>query len=298
MPGKVKLRSPINWFGGKGNMVEKLLKLIPKHHIYVEVFGGGAQLLFAKLPSPVEVYNDIDSSLVNFFRVLRDPEKFQRFHQLVSLTPYSREEYYFCRATWQQCEDDVERAYRWFVVARMSFGGDFGAGWGFSLNTSSRGMNKLCSDWLSTIELLPQIHTRIMRVQIEHKDFRELIPLYDTPKTLFYMDPPYIPETRRSGGYRYEMTIDDHKELVDIILKLKGMVMLSGYRHPIYEPLEQSGWVRYDYETACHAAGKTRGTGILGDGAAKRMQPRVESAWLSPNCQKQPLLVHMVNPPP
>lgn len=73
------LRSPICWFGGKGLMVSKLLPLIPPHHIYVEVFGGGASLLFAKEPSPVEVYNDIDSGLVNFFRVLRDPEKFARF---------------------------------------------------------------------------------------------------------------------------------------------------------------------------------------------------------------------------
>jgi DNA adenine methylase len=294
MPKRAKLRSPIHWFGGKGNMVGKLLKLVPKHHTYVEVFGGGAQLLFAKSPSPVEVYNDVASDLVNFFRVLRDPEKFQRFHRLVSLTPYSREEYYFCRDTWEQCEDDVERAYRWFVVARMSFSGTFGASWSFSLNTSSRGMSESCSAWLSAIEILPQIHARIMRVQIEHKDFRELIPLYDTPKTLFYMDPPYIPETRRSGGYRYEMSIDDHKELVDIILKLKGMVMLSGYRHLIYEPLERSGWARYDYETVCHATAKTRATGILGEGSAKRMQRRVESVWLSPNCQKQPSLVDIL----
>jgi len=288
------LRSPIWWFGGKGRMIGKLLKLIPKHHIFVEVFGGGAQLLFAKPPSPVEVYNDIDSALTNFFRVLRDPEKFQRFHRLVSLTPYSREEYYFCRDTWEQCEDDVERAYRWFVVAKMSFSGRFGAGWCFNLNASSRGMSKFCSGWLSTIEMLPQIHARIMRVQIERKDFRELIPLYDTPETLFYIDPPYISETRKAGGYKHEMSMDDHKELVDILLKVKGMVMLSGYRHPVYEPLEQSGWIRHDYETVCHAAGRTRGTGILGEGSAKKMQPRVESVWLSPNCQKQPSLINIL----
>lgn len=112
-----RLRSPIVWFGGKGNMVAKLLPLIPPHRIYVEPFGGGASLLFAKKPSPVEVYNDLDSGLVNFFRVLRDPKKFERLHKLVSLTPYSREEYDFCRATWETCDDDVERAYRWYVVA-------------------------------------------------------------------------------------------------------------------------------------------------------------------------------------
>lgn len=107
-------------------MVAKLLPLIPPHKIYVEVFGGGASLLFAKEPSPVEVYNDLDSGLVNFFRVLRDPGKFEKFYRKVCFTPYSREEYCFCRDTWGECKDDVERAYRWFVVARMSFSGKFG----------------------------------------------------------------------------------------------------------------------------------------------------------------------------
>ncbi|MGQ9697165.1 MAG: DNA adenine methylase [Armatimonadota bacterium] len=281
------MRSPIRWFGGKGSMTAKLLKLVPPHRVYVEPFGGGGSLLFAKKPAPVEVYNDIDSSLVNFFRVLRDPEKFERFHRLVSLTPYSREEYYFCRETWENCEDDVERAYRWFVVARMSFSGCFGRSWSFSLTQSSRGMARACSSWLSTIDLLPQIHARLMQVQIEHRDFREIFAIYDTTETLFYVDPPYVPDTRRSGKYKHELTLDDHKELVEILLNLKGMAILSGYRHPVYEPLEQAGWQRHDFETACYAAARTRGTRILGEGAAKRMQPRVESVWVSPNCEEK-----------
>jgi len=277
------MRSPITWFGGKGNMTAKLLKLIPPHHTYVEPFGGGGSLLFAKKPSPVEVYNDLDSGLVNFFRVLRDPEKFERFHRLVSFTPYSREEYNFCRETWEKCEDDVERAYRWFVVARMSFGGFFGHSWGFAVTRSLRGMADPCSRWLSTIEGLPEIHARLMRVQIEHKDFREIFTIYDTPNTLFYCDPPYVPDTRRAGTYKHEMSLQDHSKLVEILLKLKGKVLLSGYCHPVYEPLEQAGWRRYDYETACYAVGKTRKTGILGEGVAKEKQPRVESVWVLPN---------------
>lgn len=69
-------------------MVANLLKLMPlKHQEYVEVFGGGASLLFAKTPSPLEVYNDLDQGLVNFFRVLRDPETFERFRHAVEATP-------------------------------------------------------------------------------------------------------------------------------------------------------------------------------------------------------------------
>jgi len=279
-----RLRSPITWFGGKGMMVNKLLKLIPDHKVYVEAFGGGASLLLAKAPSPVEVYNDIDSGLVSFFRVLRDKDKFQEFYEKVCLTPYSREEFYYCRGTWEQCEDDVERAYRWFVVARMSFSGDFGHGWSFKVTHSCRGMASSCSAWLSMIDKLPDIHERIMRVQIEHKDFRDLIQIYDTEETFFYLDPPYVPETRRGGKYRHEMTSNDHEDLVEILLNIKGKAMLSGYINNIYNRLEDAGWTRYDFETTCSATGRTRYTKILGDGSALEKCRRVESVWLSPNC--------------
>lgn len=261
-------------------MVTKLLPLIPSHRIYVEPFGGGASLLFAKEPSLVEVYNDIDSGLVNFFRVLRDPIKFDRLLKLASLTPYSREEYEYCRDTWNACEDDVERAYRWYVVVRMSFNGNHS--WSYNVTASSRGMAEATSRWLSAIDRLPAVHERIMRVQIEHDDFRRILERYDTPETFFYLDPPYIPETRRGGKYKHELTEDDHRDLVSLLLNLQGMAMLSGYAHEIYTPLEEAGWKRIDFETTCHAAGRTRQTGILGKGAAMRKQKRVESVWLCP----------------
>ncbi|MGB9887903.1 MAG: DNA adenine methylase [Moorellales bacterium] len=280
-----KLRSPIMWYGGKGMMVKKLLPLIPPHKIYVEVFGGGASLLFAKEPSEVEVYNDVDGGLVNFFRVLRDPEKFARFYHLVAFTPYSREEFNFCRKTWRDCEDEVERAYRWFVVARMSFSGAFARSWAFGVTCSHRGMSGAVSRWLSTLEMLPAIHERLMRVQIENQDFRELMPTYDTDDTFFYLDPPYVPDTRQEMGvYPCEMGLDDHREMVDLILGLKGAVMLSGYRHEVYLPLEEAGWERLDFETSCHAVGRTRITGIKGEGSATEAAPRVESVWLNPRC--------------
>ena len=279
-----RLRSPIWWFGGKGMMVGKLLKLLPPHDsykIYVEPFGGGASLLFAKKPSPIEVYNDLDEGLVNFFRVLRDEEKFKKFYHKVVLTPYSRKEFYHCRETWHQCDDEIERAYRWYVVARMSFSGVFGGSWSFAVTSSRHGMAAAVSKWLSSIEMLPEIHQRIMRVQIECNDFRKVIKTYDSEDTAWYIDPPYIPETRRDGKYKHELTLEDHKDLVELLLNVKGKVLLSGYAHPIYELLEKSGWNRIDFKTACHATGKTRLTGILGEGSAKKKQPRIESVWLN-----------------
>ena len=268
-------------------MVAKLLPLFPQHHTYVEPFGGGASLLFAKLPAPVEVYNDLDSGLIEFFRVLRDPAQFARLHRMVEATPVSREEYDRCRDTWQDCDDPVERAYRWYVVARMSFGGRFGAGWGSNVTASRCGMAATCSKWLSIIELLPQIHARLMRVQIEHADWRVILDRYDTPRTLFYLDPPYVHGTRTDTRYACEMTDADHADLVDVLLGIRGKAILSGYDHEIYAPLEAAGWVCHDWETACSAAGRTRASGIQGEGSALAMQARTESAWISPRAQRQ-----------
>jgi len=283
-----KLRSPIVWFGGKGHMVNKLLPLIPKHKIYVEPFGGGANLLIAKEPSPVEVYNDLDSGLVNFFRVLRDKEKFRQFYEQVCLIPHSREEFYYCRDTWEKEEDDVMRAVKWFVTARQSFGGIFGQSWGFSVTETVRGMPSTTSKWISAIELLPQVCDRLFRVQIEHKDFREIITAYDTEETFFYLDPPYVPYTRSSGKYNHEMSIKDHEELVEMLLKIKGKAMLSGYDNEIYNKLERNGWYKLCFDVVCSAAGRTRYTNLKGKNSGIENQRRTECVWLSPNCETIP----------
>jgi len=280
-----RLRSPIWWFGGKGNMVGKILPVLTKypHKRYVEPFGGGASILIAKPPVEVEIYNDLDSGLVNFFKVLADEKQFQRFYRRVALLPYSRELHKECLNTWQDTDDPVEKAARWFIIARQSFGGQWGGGWGSVVTSSrSRGMIDTCAAWLSAIEHLPQVHARLQRVQIEHADFRDILRRYDTPETLFYCDPPYVEGTRKAGKYSIEMTNDDHRDFVQLLLNLQGHAVVSGYAHEIYQPLEDAGWERIDFETACHAVGRTRATGILGKGVAKRMQPRVETLWCSP----------------
>jgi len=264
-------------------MVAKLLPLIPKHKQYIEPFFGGGSVLFAKEPAEVETINDIDGGVVNFFRVLRAPEKAKVLIEKARLTPYSREEFYHFRDTWQDCEDPIEKAYRWFVVARWSFSGDFGNSFGTVVATARRGRAQTVSHWLSAVEMLPEVVERLQRVQIENQDFRVLMKRYCTEDSFCYCDPPYIASTRRSkAGYKHEMTVEDHRDLVELLLVLPGKFMLSGYKHEIYEPLEEAGWKRLDFETACHAAGKTRSTGILGKGVALRMQKRVESVWLDP----------------
>jgi DNA adenine methylase len=256
-------------------MVGKLLPLVPEHRVYVEVFAGGASLLFAKEVASLDVLNDVDSGVVNFYRVLRDPEKFKRFHQLVSLTPFSREEYCLFKATWQDCEDDVERAYRWFVMVRQCYGGIIGSGFGGATTEGRRGMALNHASYLSAIDRLPEISERLMRVQIEHEDFREILKRYDGPETFFYLDPPYVSDTRNTKKlYTNEMSNQDHEELIESLLKLKGKAMLSGYATPIYGALECAGWVRHEFSAYCSAGPKK------GPGAERIDRTRTEIVWI------------------
>ena len=121
-------------------MTKKILSVFPTdYRVYVEVFGGGASILLAKPKSVVEVYNDLDQGLVHFFTILRDhTEELQR---LATLTPYSRQVYNDCRKTWREEKDPIRRAWKWYVVARQSFGGEFGRAWGYNVvSTCGRAM--------------------------------------------------------------------------------------------------------------------------------------------------------------
>jgi len=275
--------SPLVWLGGKHRLAKKIIMLMPPHKVYVEPFGGAAHVLFTKPPSPVDVYNDLDSGLVNFFRVLRDPNSAGRLFMLANLTPYSREEYHLSRETWADCADPVERAYRWFVVARMSFGGKFGTGnWGSNTGASTQGRAQIVASWGSALARLGAAHERLMRVQVEHQDFIDLIPRYDSPETLFYCDPPYAAETRKSGEYAHELTTADHLKLVDLLLGLQGMAILSGYDTPVYRPLEQADWDKRRFQVVCTAAGRTQASGLKGQGKVLERQTRTECLWISP----------------
>jgi DNA adenine methylase len=173
----MKLRSPITYYGGKGNLVSKLLEYVPYHDYYLEVFGGSAALLFAKEMVGAEVYNDIDGELVNLFRVIRD--HFDEFYRKVVLTPYAREEYLYCRETYKDCDDPVERARRFFVALRQGFSGQAEAGWRHAFKSKKAGLFASVSSWLSAIEMLPYIHMRLMYVQIENLHWRECMEKYN-----------------------------------------------------------------------------------------------------------------------
>lgn len=283
------MNSPIVYFGGKGQLKRHIIPQIAKipHVTYVEVFGGGASVLFGKPPSAIEVYNDLDSALFDFFTVLATPALFERFYRRVALLPHSRQFYTHYRATWCQQMDVVERVARWFLVGRQAFSGSFDEGWSFSIDTVAGGRGKVTSAWLNSIDKLPATHERLQNVQVEHNDFRAILKTYDTPNTLFYLDPPYVFQTRqkqgKDHGYNHEMTDADHADMITRLLSLQGSAIVSGYAHAIYEPLVAHGWQRVDIATTSSASNRK------GDGSGKRLHSRTETLWISPHAGERQL---------
>jgi len=278
-----RLRSPIWWYGGKGNLVGWILRHLPPHKQYCEPFFGGGSVFFAKEPTEVETINDIDQAVMTFFRVLRD--RGEEFIRLAQLTEYSEALWRECRDTWRDEEDELRRAWKWWVVARQSFSGYWDRSWSFSKTASTQLGSVAVARWLTAIELLPHIVQRLRTTQIMCRDYRDAMRAADTSDCLHYLDPPYVPSARRSTNvYHYEMTLEQHRQLVDFLLSgaVKGMVVLSGYRNEIYYPLEEHGWHRIDAQTVCFAAARTVKTRILGTGSAEEKQPRIECLWLNP----------------
>jgi len=175
------------WYGGKYSHLDWLLPLLPPATHFCDVFGGSAAVLLNRAPSPVETYNDLDSEVVNFFRVLRGDK--ERLAEAIGLTPFSREELALASRR-EEGLTDLERARRFFVCARQVRTGlaqKASAGrWAHCLLTSRAGMAGAVSRWLGSVEDLSEIAQRLLRVQIENAPALEVLRRYDSEDTLFY----------------------------------------------------------------------------------------------------------------
>jgi DNA adenine methylase len=267
---------PLKWHGGKYYLARKIVGLMPRHLHYVEPFFGGGAVLFARDPEDAplwlephlgvsEVVNDINGRLVNFWRVLQDPQTFERFRRRVEAIPVARDE-------WAQAhnhayeEDRVENAVAFFVDCRQSRSGMMSCFTSVTRNRTRRRMNGNVSEWLSAVDGLPQVHARLRRVLIENIGAIELIQREDAPGTLFYCDPPYLHETRTAlEAYAFEMAEKDHQELLATLLACKGKIILSGYASSLYDSALKN-WTRHTFDLPNNAAGgdkKRRMTEVL-----------------------------------
>lgn len=230
-------RPILRYYGGKWLIAKWIVRHFPYHRIYVEPFGGAASVLLQKPRSYAEVYNDIDSEVVNVFSVLRSKGK--ELIRRIELTPFSRDEFLLA---YQPTRSSVERARRTIVKTFLGFGSD--SIWrksGFRSNCSRSGTTP-ATDWRNFPSSLPENIDRLRGVVIENRPAFKVIEMYDGPDTLFYIDPPYVHKTRAGGErYRYEMDEENHKKLLKILVKVKGKVVISGYENPLYNKILK-GW--------------------------------------------------------
>ncbi|AFM42981.1 DNA adenine methylase Dam [Desulfosporosinus acidiphilus SJ4] len=217
------MNSPIKWMGGKFRLRNRILEMLPQDHLcFVEVFGGAGWVLFAKSLSKIEVLNDVNGELINFFKVVRDKtQDFIRAFEYLLVSRQIFEEYK--RANPQEL-DDIERAVRFYYLVHFSFGARMQ-----SFIISPTGVRLV----LKTLEQeIKQTRERLLNTIIENRDFEKLILSYDRPSTLFYCDPPYYGLTGYSSQGSRVFTVEDHIRLRDVLSRLQGRYLLSINDHP------------------------------------------------------------------
>lgn len=233
----------VPYYGGKFNHLDFLLPLFPsdRQHL-VDVFGGGGSVAL-NAPYGKVTYNDVDRRMVTFFRVLRDrPDELRR---AVALTPNSREEY--SRALkWDEWDglDEVEQARRVHTSLMQARNSSISermnkTGWSYS----QKGKNR--RGWMRVDDDLEASAVRLKEIiALENKPWDDILERYDHDSVVFYLDPPYLPETRKAvKAYEHEMTVEDHERLMEALPKLQAKAILSGYESELYDSA-LSGWTR------------------------------------------------------
>lgn len=239
---KIHLKTPISYYGGKQNLLSVILPMIPKHHLYCEPFCGGAAVFWAKEVSDVEVINDINAEVINFYSIMQ--RKFDELYELVQATLHSRKQHTDAGVIYNNPHlfSDVERAWAFWVQCNQSFSSSIGAGWGYA-----RKKNSCEKKLFNSKERFKKVFKeRLKFVQIESNNALKVIASRDTETSFFYVDPPY-PESHQGhyGGY----TLADFEMFLNLLATIKGKFLLSSYDYPILtEFAERNGWCQIKKE--------------------------------------------------
>ena len=213
------------WMGGKSRLAKTIIRQIPDHACYCEVFAGAANILFAKPPSKSEVLNDINGDLITLFRVVKHHRR-EFLRQLLLIT-HSRQDFDDFKS--QRGQTDIQQSARFYMILKAAFGGkggDLNPTFGYGTTGKAR---------FSRTALAPvfKCHKRLSGVTIENTDFQDIFKRYDRKHTFFYCDPPYY----ETAGYAAKFTLDHQKQLADILKSIKGKFLLSINDHPTIRKL-------------------------------------------------------------
>lgn len=243
-------RPPVAYFGGKMTIADRIVSYLPDHESYIEPYCGSCAVLLAKPHSSAELVNDIDSRLVNFWRVLRDHPA--ELEYLIGLTPHARAELAEAR---EETDDPIEDARRvWVLLTQSRTGTLRNSGWRHYCDP--KGSKFSMPSYLDSYRnRMPATVQRMRGVSLECMPALDLIAKYGKHEdVLLYVDPPYLGSTR-SRGYRFEMRSDnDHEELAEALRGCAASVVLSGYPSELYDRL-YADWDRVDIATGTGQSG-------------------------------------------
>ena len=230
------MKTPISYYGGKQKLASTILKLIPEHELYAEPFIGGAAIFFAKEPSRVEVINDTNKELVNFYRMVQ--HEFVGLEKEIKISLHSRDLHRKASVIYNNPDmfSDIKRAWAVWVLAAQSFSSIIDGSWGYDIQkgtTSIKIMNKRDS-------FTEDYAIRLQDIQIECTDALRIIESRDSANSFFYCDPPYY---NSDCGHYNGYTLQDFENLLKLLSKIKGKFLLSSYPSPILKQYaKEYGW--------------------------------------------------------
>jgi DNA adenine methylase len=229
------LKTPLSYYGGKQQLASTILGLVPEHRLYCEPFLGGAAVFFAKEPSKVEIVNDTNGELVNFYEVLQ--RDFSALEKEIAASLHRRKQYRHARVIYENPEmfDRVKRAWAVWMLAKSSYGHQMDGGFGYDrTGTTSKKLDNKRAAFSADCAI------RLQRVQIECRDALRVIQSRDVPDAFFYCDPPYVGSDQgHYDGYAQE----DFDALLKLLERIQGRFLLSSYRNKtLKEFAGRNGW--------------------------------------------------------
>lgn len=246
------MRPVLKYPGAKWYLARWIIDHLPPHESYLEPYFGSGAIFFNKKPARIETINDIDGEIVNFFRVCRDhPDELAR---AINLTPWAREE---LKESQKVADDPVERARRTAVGCSMTLGSRMCSR---SFRHSTGKYKRYGPDnaklWGKLPETIIQVAQRLKNAQIENRPALDLIRSFDGPEVLVYLDPPFVKDTRTLHGdqYHFEMSDQEHEELLKTVLNHNGKVIISGYDHEMYNDYLK-GWDKQSIKSRIERGG-------------------------------------------
>jgi DNA adenine methylase len=218
------MKTPITWYGGKQNMLQYILPIIPEHNLYTESFFGGGAVYFSKEPVKAEVINDVNKEATNFYYTVK--VDFDPLAKEVTSTLHSKDAFNDAKViyTYPHLFDNIKRAWAFYTMANQSFSSSMSS---FAFDRQGSTARKVDN---KAIAFTYSLADRLKRTTVENDDAVKVIMRYDCDHAFHYVDPPYFnSDCGHYSGYNQM----DFERLLNSLQNVKGKFLLSSYPSPI-----------------------------------------------------------------